>query len=310
LKHLESTLKLSYSPMTVFEFDSYREDQDIYNFLRATSIYIIARRKLPIMKLIDGSLNGFHISVTMNNNSPDIEIQMFQKDNIELLHDGLIAIDKGNNTESKDEFHSIRLLGKNERFIMSANLDRLIHLHSNKIINLRIHGDITPFVTYEVLYVGQCTDEHILKRFKSHHALMNILINEKIIPPNYDKVNDLIIMPFNIESNIISELTGDSSEEDFIEALTGQFSFDHKTISLDCEKALIKAMNPKYNKQKFKQYPKSKDGLYNQHIENITYKIEENIILDYGDDNKIYGAMNPKDGSIIAIQENNDFLIY
>lgn len=85
----------------------------------------------------------------------------------------------GNNTELKDQFHSIAILGKDERFIMNANLDRLIHLHSNKRINLRVKGDITPFVTYEVLYVGQCTHEHIFKRFKNHHALIDILINEE-----------------------------------------------------------------------------------------------------------------------------------
>lgn len=296
--------------MTLFEFDNFREDQDIYNFLRAASIYIIARRKLPVMKLVDGATDGFHISVSMNNNPAVIEIRMLQKDNMKLLHDGLTGIKVGNNTELKNQFHSITLLGKNERFIMNANLDRLIHLHSNKRINLRVKGDITPFVTYEVLYIGQCTDEHIFKRFKSHHALIDILINEKIIPPNYDKVNDLIILPFNIESDIISEITGDSEEEDLLEALTGKFSFDHKTISLDCEKALIKAMNPKYNKQKFNQYPKSKDGLYNYNLESIVYRIEENIVLDYGNDNKIYGSMNPKDASIIAIKENNDFDIY
>ncbi|MBX4258555.1 hypothetical protein KTC96_18895 [Clostridium estertheticum] len=309
MNNLESILKLSYSPMTVFEFDIFREDKDICDFLEATSVYIIAKRKLPIMRLIDSASNGFKISVTMNNNSQDIEILMLQEDNIKLLHDGLMGIRVGNNTESKDEFHSITLLGKNERFIMNANMDRLIHLDSNKKIKLRVKGDIVPFITYEVLYIGQCTEEHIFKRFKSHHALMDILIKEKIIPPNYDKVNDLLILPFNIESNIISELTGDSSEKDLVEGLTGRFSFDNKTISLDCEKALIKAMDPKYNKQKFRQYPKSMDGLYNHNLKNIIYRIEENIILEYGNDNKINGSMNPEEASIISIKENNDFSI-
>jgi len=310
VKNLSSSLKLSYSPMTVYEFDHYRSDKDIYDFLRTTTLYIIAKRSLPFMSLIEGNPNKIHLFVEMENNTSSLEILILKQDNEKLFGTGLTQIGTGNNTKSRDKFHSITLYGENERFIMNANLDRLIHLASNNLLRIRTKGDITPFVNYEVLYVGQCIGEHIFDRFKTHHALLDILINENIITSDYDKINDLIIMPFQVESDVLSIITGDSSEEEFTEAMLGSFCFDHNTISLDCEKALIKAMNPKYNKTKFTQYPKSKDGLYNYNLESFTYRILENIILDYGEEHYIYGDVESKELSIIAVSKNQEFFIY
>lgn len=306
MKYLFNSLKLSFSPMTIYEFDEFRNDEDICKFLERSTIYIIAKRKLPIMRLIDGKSNFFHISVHMNPEVTPLEITMLQEDNIALLHDGISYIRAGNNTTSQNDFHAVTLFGENNRFIMYANLDRLIHLHSNNTINLRISGDITPFITYEVLYVGQCTEEHIFDRFKTHHALLKILSKENIISPNYDKVNDLLILPFHIETDVLSQI---SSYEEFVNSINGNYGIDNKTVALDCEKALIKAMNPKYNSTKFKQYPKSKDGLFSHNLDFYQYKVLENLVLDYGDGNYIYGDVNGINSSIISVLENNDFFI-
>lgn len=306
MKYLFNSLKLSFSPMTVYEFDEFRNDKDIHNFLQRSTIYIIVKRKLPIMRLIDGKSNFFHISVHMNTEIIPLEITMLQEDNIRLLHDGISYIRLGNNTTSANDFHAVTLFGQNDRFIMYANLDRLIHLHSNNKIKLRFSGDITPFITYEVLYVGQCTGEHIFDRFKTHHALLKILSKENIISPNYDKVNDLLILPFHVETDVLSQV---SSEEEFINAINGNYGIDDKTVALDCEKALVKAMNPKYNSTKFKQYPKSEDGLFSHNINFYQYKILENLVLDYGDGNYIYGDVKCTNSSVISVLENNEFFI-
>ena len=58
MHYLDGQLKLSYSPMTIYEFEMYKNDEDIYNFLNRTSIYVIARRTLPVMELTDSSNDG------------------------------------------------------------------------------------------------------------------------------------------------------------------------------------------------------------------------------------------------------------
>ncbi len=313
MHNIDSKLKLSYSPMTVYEFESFKTDKDIEEYLNSTNIYVIAKRELPVMKFINYDLSGFHILVSMEGVDKTVEIVMRKEDNPKLLR-GLSAIGTGSNIKDcPEEFHSVTLYrdnkGKND-FILNANFDRLMHLNSNGIINLQIKGDTTPFISYEVLYVGQCVGEHIFSRFKTHHALQNILIKENIIPPNYDKVNDLLILPFYIESDVVSCITCETKKNEFIKALSGNFSFGTKEISLDCEKALVYAMNPKYNKMRFKQYPKSSDGLFNHNLDSYLYRILENIILCYDFDKKIYGAVNGVNASTISIINDKDFNIF
>lgn len=315
MHNVDSKLKLSYSPLTIFEFESYKTDKEIEQYLASISIYVIAKRPLPVMKIISANPSGFHIEVKMDGYDKCFEIIMTKQDNPKLFGNGLFAIRTGSNVINESEvFHSITLYrdvgDEDGEFILSANFDRLIHLMSNRIIQLRIKGDVTPFVSYEVLYVGQCVGEHIFHRFKAHHALQNILIKENIIPPNYDKVNDLLLLPFYIDSDVISVITGEANKDEFIEAMTGQFSFGGKEISLDCEKALIYAMNPKYNKTSFKQYPKSSDGLFNHKLDSYLYRIAENLVLCYGSDNKIYGDVQELDASIISIVDDKNFNIY
>lgn len=315
MHNLDSRLKLTYSPLTLFEFENFKTDQDIYDYLSLTSIYVIAKRALPIMTLIKADSNGFHISIGLDGKSEILEIIMRSKDNEKLFGSGLSAIRTGSNVVNKpDVFNSITLFRNNkgeDEFILNANLDRLIHLSSNKLINLCFKGDITPFVTYEVLYVGQCVGEHIFQRFNAHHALQSILIKENIIPQDYDKVNDLLILPFEVDSDVVSIITGDKdeNENEFIEAMTGKFSFGYKEISLDCEKALIRAMTPKYNKTKFKQYPKSSDGLFSRSLDSYSYRIFENVVFGYDSGNKIHGDVTGVDASLISIIDDKEFYI-
>lgn len=314
MHNIDSKLKFSYSPMTLFEFEALKDDNDVHEFLKSTTIYVIAKRALPIMKLIDASPSGFHISVSMEGRPETVEIIMSREDNKELFGAGLSQIRQGSNIlDDPNNFHAITLFRENngeDEFVLNANFDRLIHLASNKLINITVEGDIIPFISYEVLYVGQCIGEHIFNRFKAHHALQNILIKENIIPPNYDKVNELLILPFGVNSDVLSVIKYEAKEEEVVEAFTGNFSFGNREISLDCEKALIRAMNPRYNKTRFKQYPKSTDGLFNRNLDSYIYSILENIILCYDSGNRIYGDVNGIYRSFISIINDKEFDIF
>lgn len=108
-----------------------------------------------------------------------------------------------------------------------------------------------------------------------------MLIEEKVISPSFDKSEELILMPFTINSRMCTMLTGFSSENDFMKAFTGNFDVTPNQISLDAEKALVHGMNPKYNRIRFKNYPFSKDGLYKSDASAFYYSIAENMILKY-----------------------------
>ena len=142
-------------------------------------------------------------------------------------------------------------------------------------------GNFIPAITYEVLYVGECVGENLTQRFKAHHALQDMLIEEKVISPSFDKSEELILMPFTIDSYMCTMLTGFSTENDWMKGLIGDFDVTPSQISLDAEKSLIHSMNPKYNRIRFKNYPFSKDGLYKSDASVFCYSIAENIILKY-----------------------------
>ncbi|WP_145329947.1 hypothetical protein [Paenibacillus xylanexedens] len=309
MKQINNILRLSYSPMTIFEFEKFRDDIDIGNYLENCTIYIIAKRKLPIMQLIEGDSSKVHLKISMQGISNELEIIISQTYNEKLFKGGLTYMRTGNNTKDEASFHSITLYRGDKEFILAANIDRLLHLHSQGLITLLTKGDPEPILTYDVLYVGQCTEQHIFKRFKSHHALQEILINENIIPENYQMVNDLVLLPFNISSDLVSRIDSDMSFEDVNDLLVGNHGINENAISLDCEKSLIKAINPKYNKTKFLNYPKSKDGLYKYNLNAVVYQIQEDIVLRYGE-KCIYGDRSLKDASKIAVFENEEFLIY
>lgn len=300
-------LKLAYSPMTGYEFDKYHDDVDIRDFLQYCNLYMIVEKPLVVMHLVKACSEGIHLRITMRGVKEECEILFLVEDNPKLLH-GFNAMRMGNNTTVPEDFHSITLYRNEEEFIMSANFERLVHLNTNGIIKLRVKGNFDPFLTYKVLYVGQCTSEHIFERFKTHHAYLEILVKEQIISQTYDKINDIMILPFRMENDLISIINGNSSITQYHQMFSKK-EITEKTIALDCEKALIKAMTPKYNKILFNNYPKSEDGLYNFNLSLCCYRILELMLLEYGEEKYIFGDVDAEKASILTTVNNEIFTV-
>ena len=159
--------------------------------------------------------------------------------------------------------------------------DELIYYCYNGLFSIIVQGDFTSAITYEVLYVGESIGEKLSQRFKAHHALQDMLIEEEVISPCFDKSEELMLMPFTINSYMCTMLTGFSLENDWRKALVGNFDISPNQICLDAEKALVHGMNPKYNHIRFKNYPFSKDGLYKSDASVFCYSIAEKMILKY-----------------------------
>ena len=90
-----------------------------------------------------------------------------------------------------------------------------------------------------------------------------------------------------------------------IASLLGENYPDQKKVFLDAEKALIKAMQPSYNKELFKSYPFSKDGLYHDHYDAISYTFIDPIILTFKE-GEIRGGLTHIGGDTILILDNKE----
>lgn len=193
--------------------------------------------------------------------------------------------------EGLEKAQKVWLFASNDKGKAISNIgftfDELIYYFSNGSFHITMQGDFTSAITYEVLYIGESVREKLTQRFRAHHALQDMLIEEKVISPNFDKSEELILMPFTIDSYMHTMLTGFSPENDWIKAFIGNFDVTPNQISLDAEKVLVHGMNPKYNRIRFKSYPFSKDGLYKSDASVFCYSIAENMILKYGAGNTI-----------------------
>ena len=118
---------------------------------------------------------------------------------------------------------------------------------------------------------------------------------------------EIVILCFGFSDNLQVQSFGDnSSEKEMVDAVLCKDIPEKEFIFLDAEKALIKAMQPSYNKEMFNNYPISKDGLYKEDYNLISYTFIDPITLkyEYGD---IKGGLSRVGGDTITVKNNNSF---
>lgn len=287
---LETNLHLTHAPISIKDFNRIKKapvlDPELWNekeSLDNASLYIIGKREVPVFVprremsdesclILDAEVGktSFRIFIPASTNSK-YSLNGFA--GIKTEPEGLEKAQKVWLFAFNDKGEAVSTIG--------FTFDELIYYCSNDWFQIFMQSDFTPAITYEVLYVGECVGENLTQRFKAHHALQDMLIEEKVISPSFDKSEELILMPFTIDSYMCTMLTGFSSENDWMKALTGDFDVTPNQINLDAEKALVHGMNPKYNQIRVKNYPLSKDGLYKSDASVFYYSIAENIILKY-----------------------------
>lgn len=279
-KHMnivESKLYFTTPPLSIRRFNQHKNLIDYKKDLDRATIYVIGKREVPVMRILEHSPIEDYIKEVDADHYVLLNIEMrkagFNNDCVYVLPDDM----------------------KKSDFISSINnitIDEIFACLSHNIGAFGYVGDISPLISYEVLYVGQCVKEPLTKRFRAHHALQNMLIEENVISGNSDKADELILFPMFVDSDVISILTPDLGVEDYFKAFTNNYDFDSKEVTLDAEKALVHNMNPKYNRIKFKNYPKSDDVLDKTDANVFSYAIAEFAILNYSD-GEIIGSPDP-----------------
>lgn len=283
---LETNLYLTHAPISIKDFNHIKKAPELWHEkerLDNASLYIIGKREVPVFVprremsneqclILDVEVGkaSFHIFIPALKN-PKYSLNGFA--GIKTEPEGLEKAQKVWLFAFNDKGEAVSSIG--------FTFDELIYYYSNDRFRIIMQGDFISAITYEVLYVGQSVEEKLTQRFKAHHALQDMLIEEKVISPSFDKSEELILMPFTIDSHMCSMLTGFSSEDDWMKAFIGDFDVTPNQITLDAEKALVHGMNPKYNHIRFKNYPFSKDGLYKSDASVFYYSIAENMILKY-----------------------------
>lgn len=287
---LETNLHLTHSPISIKEFNHIKKapvlDSELWRekeSLDNASLYIIGKREVPVFVPRREISNESLLVLDVEVGKASFRIFVPALKNRKYSLNGFAGIKT--EPEGLEKAQKVWLFAFNDKGEAVSNIgftfDELIYYYSNDAFHIIMRGDFTSAITYEILYVGESVGEKLTQRFKAHHALQDMLIEEKVISPSFDKSEELILMPFTIDSYMCTMLTGFSTENDWKKVLIGDFDVTPNQISLDAEKALVHGMNPKYNRIRFKNYPFSRDGLYKSDASVFCYSIAENMILKY-----------------------------
>lgn len=300
--NLLSILHYGYPPISAFEFDVLRTDKDVQLALQKSVLYIIAKR--PLIQFTNLQLNNEEQSMSFylsqNDNSQKLDCKFYVNSFPDFCNRKLKIL-AGSFSSDPKKIHGIKIYDADtNEFLHWFNAEKFLYSVSHGNFKADINGNILDFLTFDVLYVGKCTDENIYKRFKSHHALQEILIKENIITKDYQNSHELVILPFEFYDNSFIKFYNSSNIHEMLSDQQAIAQITSKTIALDEEKALIKCLNPKYNSIKYKSYPKSSDGLYNMNIGVITYSFAETLRLRYSN-GAIIGNVDLHDKSVSCI---------
>ena len=318
-KSLLNKLELAYAPMTAYEFAILKNDPLIERALEKASLYVIGQRSVitfeNVMPNISEYLLNFEIHQKGNPNILKCKLPLIQPvvgskdhDTIEVAFN---FFDKSTEQKKPPYFniHGFSLAkhqeGGNE-FLIWFSTEKLLQNWWKGNIKCEIDGDYKSFAEYKVHYVGKATKQSILKRLTGHSTFQDILSLEAPVTEKQLPANEIVILPFQFEDNLQIESFGPESDtESMAAALRGDNYPDQERVFLDAEKALINAIKPVYNKELFKNYPVSKDGLYNDKYDAISYTFIDPITLIY-EDGEITGEMTPIGGDAILILDNSE----
>ena len=292
---IDTNLLLTMTPASRKKFYTYKENTKYRSLYNRTSVYIIAKRPVSTVRVINESseLHAFFDvpQEVKQYHQTHIENKKAYEDSViycmEMIKRGKVLA-----LEFSQSMSNIKIQGLFE-LSDGISAEDIINQISNLTFedffyssfletgNFVCREDITPFITYEVLYVGHCVNEPLTKRFNAHHKLQEMLVLEDVISKDYLNSDELVLLPFCSYSESLSVINGKSNPGDMIKSFADSLSIESKQINLDCEKALVHGMNPKYNQIKFNSYPQSKDGLANSCADVFSYVIAADVILKY-----------------------------
>jgi len=320
IKSILNTLELAYSPLSAYEFAYIKDDPLIELAIEDANIYLIGQR--PIITFENFMLNSdedaiiFEIHQKGNHNIVRVKFSLLQPNLPTSLEDDLAIsykhIDK-NKYQEKFPLYNLqwfslsKMVNGDKVFIAWFSPEKLLQNWWKGQIECDVQGDFQSFLNYKVHYVGKATKQSILKRLTGHSTFQDILSIEKPIIykdlPSYE----IVILMFEFEDNLqISNFGIDSCSNEMVDTVLGKNFPSLEKLSLDAEKALINAMQPNYNKEMFKKYPISKDGLFSDNYDYISYSFVDPITLIYPD-GEIVGRIAFQGGDKIVIMDNKTF---
>lgn len=318
-KILLNQLELAYSPLTAYEFAVVKNDKLIEKALEKSSLYVIAQRPPITFENLFPDYKEFKLNfeIHQQGNPNVLKCELpFDQEIFGLIGENSVEISINYLNDSLKEnypfnnihgFSLVNLKNGKKEFIVWFSPEKLLQNWWKGLINCNIVGDWKSYLIFNVHYVGKATKQSILKRLTGHSTFQDILSLQATVTEKQLPANEIVILPFEFQDNLQIQLFNSMSNvNDMVDSFLGTNYPDQEKVFLDAEKALIKAMEPLYNTEMFKNYPISKDGLYKDNYNSISYTFIDPIVLKYNN-GEIRGGLNFIGGDTIVITENTKF---
>jgi len=152
---------------------------------------------------------------------------------------------------------------------------------------------IRELATYELLYVGISKTVDAFDRLlvQPHDKRLRILANEPQKSEGARVTDETYLLFFRTDVLRVNTFGPDSDDSDF-EEIDNPPDLQDPRIVIDAEKAFIHFIGGRYNTVKYKQYPRSTDGLFGSNLTRYAYVIAEDITLR-GAAGTIRGGFHP-----------------
>ena len=311
---LKAAFKLSHAPISNYEFAILKKEDATRNILKGSMLYVIAQRHALTFENVvadpDTSVIRFEIVQDKTNNKISCMLPVSQEILIDDSSDGVEIQFGSHNAEAVleemplFEINGMKFYDNDKNFLSYLTPDKFIYLYSNKLLEATMEGDYRSLVEFRVHYVGKATDQEIWDRLDGHETLQEILSIERpmgaMIP-----THEITLLMFRVSDSLQMNIF-DPGENPGLLAKK-MIDSEHPTtqvISLDAEKALVNLLNPAYNTVKFKQFPKSKDGLHKFNFNRYAYQILEDITLK-SELGTIFCSVNENISDIMAVDRKN-----
>ncbi|WP_254592370.1 hypothetical protein [Pectobacterium polaris] len=280
-----------------------KDDKEVINILRDSHFYMICGRSVAKFGVITLSGDGvFNVEITLDSGlSSSGQIHTSRISHLESAFNNNLSL-----TLKYNEKYLSLLVGK--EIIYAILPDELLIKRGRGEYSVTGFDNYLEMMTFDLLYVGiakENQDSYSRLIEKGHTARMNILSAEEQRTPGARVSDETYLLLFKVEPLAVTVFSGpnDFDDDDF------NFDIDYHRIIADAEKAVISTFKPKYNKQLYVNYPKGKDGLFEQGYDGYSYSIAEGIALNtaYGTikgARDLAGLLASNDADFISVDES------
>lgn len=305
---LVNQLRITDAPMSNFYWSKVMSDPIIQDTFAKSKLYILTQRPVLSFRNVthDNTLGVLKFEIHQGNmtNHLTVTLPLVQEYIVSDLYEPVCVrfgtIYPPGVTPHQDH-HSL-MVYRGAEHLITLWPERLLLFKHRGWIEADVVGDPRSFLKYKVLYVGKAIDQRVWERLDGHSTLQRILSEEQPLINGDLPTHEIALMFLEFHDNMSIQIIDKNSVIEQIESvLNGTDLPTTNRIYTDAEKALISALQPGYNKVRYKKYPKNKGGLYQSGLDTYSYTFMDPVTLEYNGVS-IRGGINYMGGDAIIIQ--------